>query len=446
MAEKGTGAGPGTPYHRGVIRRTSTFRRSTLLPRALFATLLILALPAARAAVTDAKALFEAANQSVFQIRVIDLASGDKFSLGSGFRVGEDGRLATNFHVVSSYVHEPEKYRLEAVDFRGTVLPLDLRAIDVVHDLAIVSATAAGGDALSLGAGELAKGDRIYSMGNPLDLGMTIIEGTYNGLVENSRYRNILFSGSLNSGMSGGPALDATGAVIGVNVSKGGEQISFVVPVRHLAALLEKSESPPPPAGFDAEITAALLADQQAFYGEVLASDTTRMLGDLRVVGKLHDSLRCWGHAEDEPDEHYTAAHQHCTSEDEIFVSNELLLGDFRYDVELVSSAGLNRFQFYNLLEEEFEHRSFHNTTDSGEVTPYECHEDALALDSGNWKISSCVRAYRKLTGLFDASMVMISLDDPDRAALVKTSASGISRENALALFRKMVDSVAWTR
>lgn len=430
------------------IRTASPLRadRTRRTLRALAALLLCLVLPYARGAAIDARALFEVANESVFQIRVIDLASGDRFSLGSGFRVGSDGRLATNFHVVSSYVHEPEKYRLEAVDFRGTVLPLELRALDVVHDLAIVASTATTGAGLPLASGELAKGDRIYSMGNPLDLGMTIIEGTYNGLVENSRYRNILFSGSLNAGMSGGPALDATGAVIGVNVSKGGEQISFVVPVRHLAALFQKSESPPSAAGFNPEITAALLADQQAFYREVLAVDATRTLGDLEVVDKLHPSLRCWGHAEDEPDEHYTATHQHCTSEDEIFISNELVLGDFRYDVELINTEELNRFQFYNLLEEEFQHRSFHNTTDAKQVTPYECREGALALDSGNWKLSSCVRAYRKLAGLYDASMIMISLDDPHRAAIVKISASGVSRDNALALFRKMTDTVAWIR
>ena len=55
-------------------------------------------------------------------------------------------------------------------------------------------------------------------MGNPHDLGMTIIEGTYNGLIQTSRFQKILFSGSLNSGMSGGPAMDDKGRVIGVGV------------------------------------------------------------------------------------------------------------------------------------------------------------------------------------------------------------------------------------
>ena len=43
-------------------------------------------------------------------------------------------------------------------------------------------------------AGDLPKGERLYSMGNPLDLGFTIIEGTYNGLVERSYNDRVHFS------------------------------------------------------------------------------------------------------------------------------------------------------------------------------------------------------------------------------------------------------------
>ncbi len=54
-------------------------------------------------------------------------------------------------------------------------------------------------------------------------------EGTYNGLVQRSFYPRIFFGGALNPGMSGGPALDDAGQVVGVNVSKrlDGDLLSF---------------------------------------------------------------------------------------------------------------------------------------------------------------------------------------------------------------------------
>ena len=49
----------------------------------------------------------------------------------------------------------------------------------------------------------LARGERIYSLGNPLDIGFAVTEGTYNGLVQRSFYPRIFFGGALNPGMGG---------------------------------------------------------------------------------------------------------------------------------------------------------------------------------------------------------------------------------------------------
>jgi serine protease Do len=93
----------------------------------------------------------------------------------------------------------------------------------LVHDLAIVKSEEIHGSFFALNETPLKKGSRIFSLGNPLDLGMTIIEGTYSGDIEGSLYDKIHFSGSLNPGMSGGPTIDAKGACIGINVSTAGK-------------------------------------------------------------------------------------------------------------------------------------------------------------------------------------------------------------------------------
>lgn len=405
----------------------------------------IVAIFAAPTATADAESLFETVKARVFQVQVIDIASGDKYSIGSGFLVSATGQVATNFHVVSSYVHEPAKYRLEYVGDDGASGAFSLSSIDVVHDLAILHIDEHSEDFLPLARGGLQNGNRIYSMGNPLDLGMTIVEGTYNGLVENSRYRKILFSGSLNAGMSGGPALNAAGEVIGVNVSKGGEQISFLVPVNHLQALLAKDSLVAGERNFQRDINSALLGDQQGFYEGILSGEVSRRsLGDLEVPDKLEESLNCWGHTQDEEDARYEAVHQHCRSEDQIYISRSFYTGDFTYDFEFIKTDELNRFQFYTALQERFSHRNFLNTNDEDEVTEFRCHTDVVGLDSGRWKISNCFRAYRNYDDLYDGSMTMASVDHNHRAAVVKISATGISLENARAVFRRVAESVRW--
>ena len=97
-------------------------------------------------------------------------------------------------------------------------------------------------------ARSLAQGERIYSLGNPLDVGFAVTEGNYNGLVKRSFYPQIFFGGALSGGMSGGPALDSEGRVIGINVARrvDGEQVSFLVPASFASSLLKRGRDVAP--------------------------------------------------------------------------------------------------------------------------------------------------------------------------------------------------------
>jgi S1-C subfamily serine protease len=131
--------------------------------------------------------------------------------------VTSEGHIITNFHVVSEVALEPDTHDLVYVTADGREAKLDILMLDVLHDLALLkpAATVAGAahpawQALAFRPEKLAlsQGERMYSMGNPLDVGFAVIEGNYNGLVERSFYPQIFFSGALSAGMSGGPALD----------------------------------------------------------------------------------------------------------------------------------------------------------------------------------------------------------------------------------------------
>src|SRR5438552_728016 len=148
----------------------------------------------------------------------------------------------------------------------------------------------------------LSQGERMYSLGNPLDVGFAVIEGNYNGLVERSFYPQIFFSGSLSAGMSGGPALDQEGRVIGVNVARrvDGEQVSFLVPGAFAAALLERGRNAPPMKGpAHAEITRQLMEHQAALTERFMAQGwKSATHARYRVPVPPDRFMRCWGSTE----------------------------------------------------------------------------------------------------------------------------------------------------
>ena len=394
----------------------------------------------------SAENLYKDLQDRIFQIQVIDLVSRKKSSIGSGFLVSSDGLIATNYHVVSEIIHAPEKYRIEFLDSEGRSGPLQLRDFDIIHDLAIVSGEVQGTAYLPLSEQRLSKGAHIYAIGNPHDLGMSIIEGTFNGLLDKSQYQKILFSGSLNPGMSGGPALNQQGQVIGINVSTAGNDLSFLVPVRYLQALLGNVRGENDDAtDFTRKIEQQLLRNQNEYMQQILSSKWEMSeLGAARVPGELKQYFKCWGQTDDDQDMIYGHTYTACASPDSIYISSQFNSGniDFRYD--WYDAGKLNSFQFYALYEEKFAASYSTNRAGKEEVTNYQCNTDFVALSGSPWKVALCFRRYKKFSSLYDVSLTMAQIEHSDKGLLVNMNATGLSRDMAMAFVRKYMESIEW--
>ena len=402
---------------------------------------------AAVAATGRAEALFAARAGAVVQVRVIDRASGDKSGIGSGFQVGSEGLLATNFHVIAAFAHQPDRFRLEYLDRGGRSVPLELLDVDVVHDLALLRAPAPLAVTLAPGGAEPAQGQSLYSLGNPLDLAMTIVEGSYNGHVAAARYRKLLFSAALNPGMSGGPALDEAGAVVGINVARAGEQIGFLVPVHFLQQLLaRRADARWQALGMQERIAEALLADQEQYFASLLAQSwETQSFGGFRVPGRISPTLRCWGGSSDRSGLRYEHAVQECSSQDSIFIDDALQTGELRYEFHRFASRELNSVQFYGLLAGNYRHGEHYNAGDEEQVGNFRCREDFVRGSGLDWRVSFCARRYKRYAGLFDVSVVMASTDLLQRGLVVRLGVDGISETRARELLRRFIEVIEWT-
>ncbi|HEY9051505.1 MAG TPA: serine protease [Gammaproteobacteria bacterium] len=395
-----------------------------------------------QAAPVTAEDLYRNLQDRIYQIQVIDLASDKKSSLGSGFLISDDGLIATNYHVVADYIHTPDKYRIEYLDSAGSKGKLEMRDIDVIHDLAIVSSDIKGKKHLQISDVGLSKGARIFAIGNPHDLGMSIVEGTFNGLLEKSLYERILFSGSLNPGMSGGPALNQRGQVIGINVATAGNDLSFLVPVKYLQKMVGKLKQ----LSSDdliGRIGEQLYNNQQEYMGRVLSAEwKTMSLGDFVLPAELLDYFKCWGKSDTEKEKLYDYTYSACASPDSIFVSQQLNTAsiDFRYD--WYDAHSLNRFQFYNMYSDKFAGSFSTNRAGKEDVSNYQCNTDFVRLADKTWKAVLCFRQYKKFPQLFDVSLSMAQVEFNNKGLLLNMNASGLSRDNAIGLTRKFMESM----
>lgn len=384
---------------------------------------------------------------SVLQVRIIDAKGGAKRSIGSGFMVSDDGRLVTNFHVVADFVHHPDDHRAEWVGSDGSSGPLQLLDVDVVHDLAVMQSEALAGRKFLAVESNLPKmGERLFALGFPYDLGLTIVEGTYNGLLEKSLYERIHLTASINPGMSGGPAIDRNGNVIGVNVATAGNQVSFLVPARHVIELLTRDEASTRGELMD-RIGAQLRANQARYLSELMQAPFVSMsLGDYQVPGAIARYVNCWSQTDQDAERLYNHTELSCQSEDDVFLSGELTTGAIRYEHALFSSRKIGTLRFWTQLQRQF--GSFYGDLggDKASVTGFECHRDFYEHAGLKSKLVLCVRRYREFDGLYDLVQRQMTLDRSDRALQSTLVLTGVDREHGLEFARRFAEEVRWTK
>jgi hypothetical protein len=382
----------------------------------------------------------------VVKIQVVETGSAAKATIGSGFFVSGSGHLVTNYHVISKLIHDPDRYRAELIDVAGAVQPVAVLGVDVVHDLAVLGTEMRPRSYFSLGPVGIAQGHRLYSLGHPEDLGLSIVEGTYNGHLPHTRHPRIHFTGSLNPGMSGGPTITQEGRVIGINVATAGNQLSFLVPVDRAAGLLGKVLGPgdDPAARTLAEVGRQLRDHQDAYLRDMFAGETKTVdLGPYRLITEPAPFFRCWADATRRQELPYEKVRHHCSTDDYLFIAGDQSTGVIDLDHEMISTRKLNRSQFFSLYTSVF---AIDNTPggDEEHVTSWRCGTRNVRNASLPMRAVLCLRRYRKLGELYDGVLKVAVLGRGDSGLVSTLTLSGVTFENVDRLARRYLERISW--
>lgn len=169
---------------------------------------------------------------------------------GSGVIISEDGYILTNNHVVE----DASSLKVTVPDMPHS-LDAQVVGTDPLTDLAVIKIDGDNWPTLPFGSvSSLRPGNLVIAMGYPLalDQGATITMGVVSNIersftVDDSTFYDVIQTdAAINQGNSGGPLLDLTGGVVGINsvLFGGAQNIGFAISVNTAKPVYEALTGP----------------------------------------------------------------------------------------------------------------------------------------------------------------------------------------------------------
>ncbi|RAG84570.1 peptidase S1 [Streptacidiphilus pinicola] len=240
---------------------------------------------------SNVSAIAKAVSPAVVQITV---DNGSSEELGTGMVLTSTGQILTNYHVISDAANG-NGGTIKISFSNGKTATGSIVGTDASLDVAVIKAQGVSGlPTVSLGdSGQVAVGDQVVAIGNPDGLTGTVTSGIVSALnrpvkvdvspstvqgnggfglpfwqgdsnrsyqgnsSQTASYNAIQTDASLNPGNSGGPLLNASGQVIGINASMysdssssgsgssqaGSVGLGFSIPINAAKAVLPQLQS-----------------------------------------------------------------------------------------------------------------------------------------------------------------------------------------------------------
>lgn len=227
----------------------------------------------------DPGALYRQASPAVVIIEVTG-SDGKLAKSGSGLLVSADGKLLTNYHVISH--SKQATVRLANGDAYDIV---EVIAVDKRKDIAFLKIPAVDLPFVKLGRSNAVEvGHTIYSIGSPLGLQNTLSQGLVSGIRDMDGYRLFQISAPISHGSSGGPVFNLNGEVIGIAVLtiEGGQNLNFAIPIDYARGMLAMSQTQPLTSIYEPEPPTDSKAEPKPESARTLVPTAVEIPGEMR--------------------------------------------------------------------------------------------------------------------------------------------------------------------
>jgi hypothetical protein len=77
-------------------------------------------------------------------------------------------------------------------------------------------------------------------------------------------------------------------------------------------------------------------------------------------------------------------------------------------------------------------------------VAPFACSNALVSLDGFDARISTCVRQYRLLVGLYDFDVTVVGIDDTNQALVSRLALQGVAFDAGRGIMERFLGGLQW--
>jgi hypothetical protein len=354
--------------------------------------------------------------------------------------------VVTNLHALDWSVIHGDDFHVLVLGARGQRLRARVLALDAAQDLVVLQTGLPLVDQPMTLSEELPReGAELFAFGQPGGEGFLVEAGTSEGLEDAYLERNLWFRGRIRPGMSGGPVVDRSGRVVGVNRARNNDDhdLGYVIPAAEVRRLLDKARIQPyadaqamlEDLGSQYRVFAALHVDQWTSNSQPIAR-----LGPFGVPGWYGE---CTPARFDTPSDRFQVYRLTCYSQERVNYLGDEDLAEVGMRHYWIKNPGQSTEQAARAATYLMEYLRDTEIPETREHGHWQCRYQRVRNAAGlSLDLQACRRPYLRLSGIHDYRLRAALAVTWSDALVTVLGITGMDDANARRLTQHWLDRV----
>lgn len=190
------------------------------------------------------------------------------------------------------------------------------------------------------------------------------------------------------------------------------------------------------------EVAAQLGTHWETLFAALDARLPTQNHHGYELPTKPAPFVECHAAGDPAPDQPVHTERITCDAKSSLYLGRNFYTGGLTFEHEVLTTQTLDAWRFAHHLQQAKAPSYFYGA--ARELAPFACTQANVELNGFTANANVCLRAYRKLNGIYDLNVRVVSKNSSRRGFVSTLKLTGVAPERGLAFARAYLGAMRW--